>query len=172
MKKDKHYEFKAKGLILELILTVVWLLPVIVALVFFYANPVMALIIGTIPAVIFVYQFLSVYTILQFTKYDKGKSLIISANRSLLTISQEGSKKNISQSEIDRVEIYRQVSVGKFEAYNYLVLFTLTGQAIVLTEFIVPSLDDDNIFRSFIKGAPKVCFKRYFNYIDETKFKV
>src|ERR1700755_2981981 len=119
MKVPKEYVFKKKGMVFELILTFISLTPVVLLLVTLFREPIIMLFIGLIPGTLLYFQIYTIRIIRQFNKYDIGKKIIISDSRLTLTLIYKGNVTEIKNSDVERVEIYEQKSLGKFGTYNY-----------------------------------------------------
>jgi len=107
----------------------------------------------------------------QFTKYDDNKIVVISTDRSQLSLMQNDKTIVLNHDEVARVESYEQKYLGNFGSYNYIVIYTNDERQILLTNFTVPLLLFDSMMTKFLRGKPRTYFKKRFNYIDQTKFK-
>lgn len=170
MKTAKEYTYKNKSLIVELSLLIMMTLLVIYIIIKMYQHLFLALIIASIPGTFLYFQIYVVRVLLQFRKYDNGKQLIISEDRTILTCIHQNNTININQTDINRVEIYEQKDLGKFGKYDYMVIYTNAGEQIIITDLTVPLLVFDRIMELFLKKRPRVYFKKQFNFIDSKKF--
>lgn len=99
-----------------------------------YNEPMALLFVFSLFGYISYLQLYCVRIIFQFNKCDKGKKIIINAERTRLTMIQGNVITEIINEEVDRVEIYEQKSLGKFGRYNY----TKHYGALIITKFTVP----------------------------------
>ncbi|HTE01516.1 MAG TPA: hypothetical protein VK668_19650 [Mucilaginibacter sp.] len=107
----------------------------------------------------------------QFNKYDAGKKVVISDDRSIFTLVDKSSVVTINNSDVEKVELYEQKSLGKFGTYSYMIIYTNDRKKLLVTQFTIPRLAYDNILQSFLRKKSRFYFKKTFNYIDEKQFK-
>lgn len=172
MKTAKEYQFKSKLLVLEILFLAISLLPMVSVVAILFRNPVIMVIVCVLPFALFYLQFYTVCITLQFNKYDQGKKVYINDDRSTLTMVKGDITFIINETDVERVEVYEQNSLGKFGTYNYIVIYTVDDRKLLITKFTVPLLVYDKILEKFLKKKPRVYFKKNFNYIDESKFKI
>jgi len=171
MKEIKEYNFKGRSVIFELIIFSILAVPTIWLLVSSYRQP-MVFVFALIPGILLFFQGYVSRITMQFNKYDDGKRVIISDDRSTMTIIQGSSSAIVENTDIERVAIYEQKSLGKFGSYNYMVLYTSDSKELLITNFTIPLLIYDRILESFLSKKPRVYYKKRFNYIDEKRFKL
>ena len=151
MKIAKEYAFKSSGLIFEVIILIITVAPIILLLVYLFSNPVQMLLIGAVPGLFLYFQFYVVCIIIQFNKFDKGKKVVISDDRTKLTLIQDENITEISNKDVEKVEIYDQKDLGRFGQFNYIVIYTVDQKKLLITQFTVPRLIYDNILQSFLR---------------------
>jgi hypothetical protein len=180
MKQSKEYIFKSRNLLYETIFTGVvlvlslFLLLSLFRLVSLHKFPVVLL----VNSVFFVWASLMFYCKLytlkitrQFIKYDEGKKVVIDSARTSLTLTQGDKTRTINSDQVQRVEVYEQKYLGNFGRYNYIVIYTVDGERLLITNFTIPLLTYDRILEVFLRKKPRTYFKTRFNFIDEDKFK-
>jgi hypothetical protein len=170
MKQAKEYAYQNKSIIIEFILTGLMAGLILYIIIKMYLFPLLALLVATIPGTFLYFQIYAVRILLQFKKYDKHKRLIISEDRTRLTCIHQNNTTIINQANVTQVEIYEQTDLGKFGRYSYMVIYTNTGEQILITKFTVPLLVTDRIMELFLRKVPRVYFKKQFNFIDSKKF--
>jgi len=171
MKEIKEYNFKCRSLIFEFIILAILAVPTIWLLVSSYRHPAVW-IFALIPGGLLFFQLYVISITMQFNKYDDGKRIIISNDRSTMTMVQHDKSIEINGADIEKVAVFKQKSLGKFGTYSYIVLYTSDSRKLLITNFTIPLLVYDSILESFLRKKSRVYYIKRFNYIDEKQFKL
>jgi hypothetical protein len=102
----------------------------------------------------------------QYYQFDRDKTITLSADRLTLNMGQDDLDIHINSDEVVKVEIYEGQPWGRFQGFSYMILHTINKQKIIITQFTVPLLVHDKIFKKFLGKKPRKYFKKRFNFID------
>jgi hypothetical protein len=170
VKAEKHYCFKPGFIIFESVATFVlggvsiWI--GIVALQLLISWPMTVLLIFTVAGALLYLQIKTFLVLMQYYGTDKGKRIVISADRSQLSLSKGSFNLTISNDDVINVEIYEGKPWGRFPDFDYIILYTVNNQEVIITQFTVPLLVYDKILEKFLRKKPRTYFKKRFNFID------
>ncbi len=172
----KEYTYKSKWLIVDKLVLLLCIVPLLVGIISIYRHPVIIhplifLFVLALPFVPFYFKLNVVRVTTQFDKYDRGKTVIISADRLKLKMIQADNVIEISAADVEKVELYEQKRLGNFAPYNYVVIYTYGGMKLLITDFTIPLLISEKALEKFLRKKPRSHFRKRFNYIDEEKFK-
>ncbi|MFB9842544.1 hypothetical protein [Mucilaginibacter ginsenosidivorans] len=172
MKKTKEFVFKKKSIVIEIFALIIFLIGIIFSLIKTHHNPTFFLFASAILAALAYLQFYELYMIRQFNFLDKGKKMIINSDNSKLTITKNGKEISIDRDDVNKVEIFEQKSLGKFGTYNYIIIYTSDFRKLLVTKFTIPLLAYDTALQSFLRKKPRICYRKFFNYIDKRQFDI
>ncbi len=170
LKEDKEYRFKGKSLVFELAVFIVFALPVLIFVVSLYQKPIFLLPAIIAPGFILYFEYYTILLVMQYKKYDSEKKITITADRQTLNVEHDERVAIFKHDEIERVDIYEGGNLGKFGNFGYLVIYTVNGNWLLITNQTIPLLASDPILSRFLSKKPRQNFKKYFNFIDESKF--
>ncbi|QEC76364.1 hypothetical protein [Mucilaginibacter ginsenosidivorax] len=173
MDTEKRYTFNPRRLIFESVFTLalvgfaVWFTikavllfpatgPLLLFLLFFFTGLISIL-----------YQQIKTWLVLrQYYQFDKDKTIILSADRLTLNMGKDNLDIHINSDEVVTVEIYEGKPWGRFQNFDYIILYTIDNQKVIITQFTVPLLVHDKVFKKFLRRKPRKYFKKRFNFID------
>lgn len=169
MKTEKVYHFKKCSLASEyfiVILNVALTLLCITMAIINSSVVVLGLLI--VPLFFIYFEYLTVKLKTQYNQSDSGKIVTINPDRSMLKIERNGTTTTIENSAIKRVEVYSYKWYSHLiPHYEYVIIYTLNDERILLTNFTIPLLIYDKTFGKFLRKKSRTYFKRTFNYINE-----
>jgi hypothetical protein len=169
MKTAKHYAFKPWLIVFEPVFTTgligffIWFLVKLLPLLSGVAPLFFLLFFAALGVVLYV-EIKTCLVLRQYYLEDKGKNIIISADRLTLNLSQGNKNLTIHSNEVVKVEIYDGKPWSKFQDFNYLIIYTKNNQRVIITQFTIWS--HDAILGRFLRQKPRVYFKKRFNYIN------
>ena len=169
MREAKEYSFKSQGELWALLFILPFLAIISYATFKLINHPLVLLLVMSIPGYILYLQYHTTRIVFQYSKYDKGKKILISADRLSLTMMQNDITTVIHYEDVDKVEIYESENLGKFGGYRYIIICTNDQRKILITSFTIPLLMYDKGLEYFLRKKKRVYFKKRFNYIDVDK---
>lgn len=172
MKQPKEYTFKRRSLLFDGLLSLIGIGVDVYAIIKLYNHPLALLFALVIPGTIFYFQWYTFLISIQFNRCDDGKKITISDDRQYITLNNGNNSITINNSEVDHVEFYEQRSLGKFGTYNYLVIYTINGRTLLITDFTIPHLLSDSALKKFFSNSRRIYNKKTFNYINKKMLRV
>ena len=169
MREAKEYAFKSQGELLSLLFILPFLAIIIYGIFKLINHPIALLVVMPIPGCMLYLQYHTTRIAFQYSKYDKGKKILISADRLSLTMTQNSIKTVIRSEDVEKVEIYKATSLRRFGSYEYIIIYTNDQRKILITNFTIPLLIYDKALEYFLRKKKRVYFKKRFNYIDVDK---